>query len=107
MKRLLLVALLVSCALPLFGRGTAKMVGAEKLTPTEIKRLAELRQQVALAQAKVTAAEKEIAKAHGMVEAHWMEWETLYEFDGDFVVQRHINHMEGITLQDLTGVPPE
>lgn len=74
----------------------SSLLRAEKVTESEKKQLASAQEKIAKANGELLALQIAIAKAHDMKAESWMEWSTWYEFDGDFILFRHSNHMEGM-----------
>lgn len=73
----------------LMSMDTGTLKRAEKMTEVEIARLRDARAMVTIATDNVNRVERDIAKAHGMERGRWMEWESWWEIDGDFILSRY------------------
>jgi hypothetical protein len=66
----------------------------EQLTETEKAILQERIEDVRSAQRALDAVKTTIARSHKMISEDWMEWRSLVEFNGEYILFFHKSYME-------------
>ena len=62
------------------------LVKVESLTESEVKQLTDAYAAVAEANKKLKQVQASIAQSHNMIEQHWMEGSSWYDFNGGWIL---------------------
>lgn len=80
-------------AVKAFGQIDNPIVRAEQLTDAQKKSIRDAEQKVEDANEALQKVKEGVAAEHGMKSERWMEWQSWWEIDGDFIIFRHHNSM--------------